>query len=254
MVILGAAMLLLAVLVFWNRSNGSAIIEHRSMTVDGMDRSYRLVLPTQATSSSLRPLVIALHGALDTTDEMSMYTGLDRLAMTEDFVLVYPQGRLLNWPPSIPDENPGFVEPDLAFIDQLCDWMVESQSVDPKRIYMVGVSQGGGMCNLMVAKRSERFAAAVCNCGWLPDPLGKSPLNTKNKCPMLFIVGSEDRQVSPDVVRAAHDAFEADGHPTTFHLIPGFGHGWDKRHGLNELIWQFLSKHDLSMNRTIQPR
>ena len=218
------------------------------MTVDSVERSYRLVVPLRKASIDPRPLVIALHGALDTTDEMAAYTQLDRFAIEKDFILVYPQGRNLNWPPLIPEDNPTLAEPDYRFIDSLCEHLVQNQNADPKRIYVVGVSMGGAMCNLLLANRSERFAAAVCNCGWLPDPLGKTPLNTKNKCPILFITGSEDRQVSPAQVEAARDAFKKDGHPTKLHTIPGFGHGWALKRGINEEVWTFLEPNHLSTN------
>ena len=236
-----AISLILFVLVRQSSISLPASIKHRTIAVDGIERSYRIVIPDKKTTGTRRPLLVALHGALDTTDEMAAYTQLDRLAVEKNFLLVYPQGKNLNWHPLIPHDNPDVAAADILFIDRLCDDLTETLEADPKRIYVAGVSMGGAMCTLLLVRRSERFAGAVCNCGWLPDPLGKEPFNTKNKCPILFYSGTEDRQVSSQQVQDAREAFEKAGHPTQLRTIQGFGHGWAVKHGINEEIWTFLS-------------
>jgi fermentation-respiration switch protein FrsA (DUF1100 family) len=62
---------------------------------------------------------------------------------------------------------------------------------------------------------------------------------------MLFIVGTQDNQVSPANVRAASDAFAQAGHPVEFWLIQGMGHGWPPNPGGNDRIGEFLSAHRL---------
>lgn len=217
-----------------------ADISQRVIDVDGLSREYRLVVPEAVSEIQNIPVVFALHGALDTTDEMAKYAGLDPSACEHGFLLVYLQGRHLNWPHSIPVDNPDYITPDLRFFESMCDLVIEKHAADANRIYVVGVSQGGAMANVLTAKCSHRIAATVCNCGWLPDPLGDTPLNTSNKCPILFISGNADRQVSPDTVRSAHDAFKRDGHPVTFHSLDGRGHGWN---GMNDVVWDFLRQH-----------
>lgn len=217
-----------------------ADIQRRTIEIGGVFREYRLVIPYSARDKENLPLLIALHGALDTTDEMAHYTQLDILAAQEGCLLVYLQGRLLNWPPSIPEVNPDIAVPDLEFFDEICDQMVDRYHVDSNRIHLAGVSQGGGMCNLIVSQRSERLASAVCNCGWMPKPLDVAPLTTTNKCPMLFIVGSQDTQVPPEVVRTASRIFEAGGHPIEFRLLDGAGHGWNNNFGVNRILWNFV--------------
>ncbi len=221
-------------------------VQHRHLDVGDASREYRLVIPHSLRGKSNLPVVIALHGALDTIDEMAEYTQLDRLAAEKSFLLVYLQGRHLNWPPSIPEENPDIAVPDLLFFDSVCDELVETLGANRNRIYVVGVSQGGAMCNLLVTQRSERIAAAVCNCGWMPKPLDEQPVQTSHKCPMLFLVGSRDTQVPPATVQAASDVFERGQHPVTFRIIEGAPHGWNYRFGVNKIIWDFLSDKELA--------
>lgn len=227
-------------------SSGSVSVEIRELTVNGAVRRYRLAVPRGAATERGWPLVVALPGALDTPDEMAGYTGLDATAAKHGFAVAYLEGRHLNWPPFIPPENPGIMQPDVDFFAALCETLVADDGIDPARIYVVGVSQGGAMANVLTAMSAGRIAATVCNCGWLPAPLGETPLKTARPVPMLFIVGSNDRQVSPTTVRAAHDAFQRAGHPVTWYEIEGHGHGWANVDELNERIWAFCAAHENS--------
>lgn len=80
--VLAATSFILFLSFVWQRSgNLPARIEHQTITIDGIERSYRIVIPDNNPSGTSRPLLVALHGALDTTDEMAAYTQLDRLAV-----------------------------------------------------------------------------------------------------------------------------------------------------------------------------
>lgn len=238
-----AALLVLFSLVAYRQLSHRHQVLIQSIEIHGLSREYRLVIPARKTDQRRRPLLVAFHGALDTTAEMAAYTGLDELAAQEQFLLVYPQGRHLNWPPLIPAENPEVMEPDLQLFRAICDRMVEEYSADPRRIYVLGVSQGGAMANVVTAFCSDRIAASLCNCGWLPQPLEATPLKTAYKCPLLFVVGADDQQVTPELTRVAHDAFQAAGHPVEFLTIPHHGHGWPREHHINAIAWQFFSLH-----------
>lgn len=243
--VLGLMLLGGAIVWFAISAQSRPRIERRTMLLDGEERLYRLVIPSGIEKERPVPLLLALHGALDEVDDWAPSTGLDDLANEKRFILAYPQGWLMNWPPFIPDENPHVVKRELRFFDALCHELVQHQGVDKKRIYLVGSSQGGAMVNLLVTQRSEAIAAAICNCGWLPSPLDKSPLTTKNKCPMLFVVGDRDKQVPPEAVRGGHDAFSKAGHPTEMMIVPEHGHGWPRKIDFGGIMWTFLSKHKL---------
>lgn len=232
----------ISVLIYVVRRPGVTVSDE-TLEVNGLSRAYRLVIPQSRSNNPRLPLVVAFHGALDRTDEMAGYTGLDELSAEKRFLLVYPAGRHQNWPPLIPEENPHIMQPDVDFFRAICDHMVTHHRADPDRIYVLGVSQGGAMSTVITAFCSDLIAATICNCGWLPRPLGEQPLPTSNKCPMLFIVGENDRQVTPESTREAHDAFAAVGHPVEFLVVPNHGHGWPLEHNINEVAWDFFSKH-----------
>lgn len=239
-IIVGLLFVAAGLWLIWSTRQPSVQVEMREVQVADLTRKFRVVKPTALQQDSHPPLVIALHGALDTTEQMAESTQLDELCANQGFVLVYLEGRSLNWPPFIPDELPDIFEPDLAFFDAVCDQM-EKEGIDPARIYLVGVSQGGCMANVVAMKRSERLAAVVVNCGWVPKPLESVPPATPHKCPMLFIVGSEDTQVDAKTVRVGVELFKMAGHPVRFEVLRGAGHGWNAAYGVNDMVWEFLS-------------
>jgi poly(3-hydroxybutyrate) depolymerase len=247
---LWAAVLLVGLALIWWLALSSVrmpatILPNEAIDVDGVEREYRLVIPDSLDATKPVPLLLAFHGALDTTQQAADYMQLDRLAASKGFLLAYPQGRFLNWPPSITEDNLEYVEAELAFIDALIDELALLHNVDTKRVYVAGMSQGAAFVNMLIARRSQKLAAAVSHSGWLPDPLHEEGIRTKHKCPVLFIAGSKDAQVPPSTVMKACTQFQQEGHPVRFHLIKGLGHTWAWRSGVNEEIWEFVSPHRL---------
>ncbi len=226
-----------------------AVLRAQTIVVNGEERTYRLVVPDSIDALSPIPLLVALHGAGDTTEQMAEHTDLDRLAARHGFCLLYLQGRYDSWPPHVPEKHPEVVDWDVAFFDAACDDVASRYPIDRRRIYVTGMSQGAGFVHLLVARRSEAIAAAASHSGWLPDPLGETGVDTKHKCPMLFIAGADDRQVSPESVGKARACFAAAGHPTEFLQLEGVGHRWAKDRGINETIWRFLSGNALPDRR-----
>lgn len=238
--IIGLLFIVVGLWWIWSSRSLSVVVERREIQVGEESRQYRVVKPGAAAVKKNLPLVIALPGALDTAEQMAEYTQLDKLCAQKQFVLAYLEGRHLNWPPAIPEEFPDVFEPDLTFFDAVCD-QLEKEGIDGGRIYVVGVSQGGCMANMLVMKRNRRIAAAVINCGWMPKPLDISPPVTEHKCPLLFIVGSHDKQVEPETVRLGSELFKMASHPIRYEVLDGAGHGWNAAYGVNEMVWQFLS-------------
>lgn len=232
-------------LLWWRTRFQVTVFPTEAVTVDGVERRYRLVVPKRIDRITAVPLVVAFHGAGDTTEQMAEQTELDALASSQGFLLAYPEGRFLSWPPSIPPENPSYIDPDLRFFDVLCEELSGRFNVDRQRVYAVGISQGAAFVELLLAKRSHAIAAAAAHSGWLPRPLPTEGINADYKTPIMLIVGGGDRQVPPSLVEEAAQCFAREGHPVEYLKIPGVGHRWALEEGVNARIWRFLSKHRL---------
>ncbi|NQT17913.1 MAG: dienelactone hydrolase family protein [Planctomycetes bacterium] len=223
----------------------ATVLRQQTIDVRGTPRQYRLVIPDSLDGQTPAPLMLAFPGAGDTPEDMARYTRLNRLAASKGFCLAYLEGRHLSWPPMIPVDNPEQIDLDLQFVDALCEELAAKYNVDEKRIYAVGLSQGACFVNLLVAKRSEKLAAAASHSGWLPSPLPDEGIRAARKCPVMFIVGSLDQQVSPATVQEAYTCFQREGHPVEFCLMEGLGHQWALERDANERIWAFLSRYRL---------
>lgn len=122
----------------------AVVLREQTIDVQGTLRRHRLVIPKSLDEGRPSPLLFAFPGAGDTAEDMSRYTQLDCLAANKKFFLVYLEGRHLSWPPFIPPENPDVAVPDLQFFDALYDELSQQYNIDERRIYAVGISQGGG--------------------------------------------------------------------------------------------------------------
>jgi polyhydroxybutyrate depolymerase len=128
-------------------------------------RSYRLHLPT-AGADGPRAVVLAFHGGGGQASGFQAYAGLDPLADRDGFVVAYPNGtgrfrdRLLTW-------NAGGCcgyavrekVDDVGFALAVVDDIARRISIDPKRVYATGHSNGAMMSYRLAHEAGHRIAA-----------------------------------------------------------------------------------------------
>ncbi len=138
-----------------------------SLQVDGTKRSYLLRIPERALKRNSKiPLVLVLHGGGGNGAGAEKMTGFTAKAKAEGFIVAYPDGsgrlkrRVLTW-------NAGHCcglamdkqVDDVAFISALLDELLAEYPIDPSRIYVTGMSNGGMMSHRLGIELSDRFAA-----------------------------------------------------------------------------------------------
>ncbi|WP_062464148.1 alpha/beta hydrolase family esterase [Demequina soli] len=148
-----------------------ASIEHRTLTVDGMERTYTAVVPSSLGDDA--PLWVALHGSRMDGDGMRAATGyqLDELAVEQGFVVVYPDGYQDTWHDCRPDTGyPATDEgiDDVAFLEALVDDAAVTYALDASHTYGVGYSNGSHMLYRMAAESPGTFAGIEANAANLP--------------------------------------------------------------------------------------
>jgi polyhydroxybutyrate depolymerase len=131
----------------------------QTIDVGGRTRSYVLYEPDGLTGEV--PLVIALHGRLGTGRGTEKLTHFEAIAAREKFLLIYPDGVKKSWNDGrgTPAEKEGV--DDVGFIRALIDSAVRHCSVDPTRVYVTGISNGGFMTMRLAAELSDRIAAVA---------------------------------------------------------------------------------------------
>ena len=120
-------------------------------------------------NSSLKPLVIVLHGCGQTANEVARLTGWNKLARLNDFVVVYPQQRFINnvstcfnWFRNS-DINKG--QGECESIYQMILYMQKHYAIDSSRIFVTGLSAGAAMAVVMMATHPGSFKAGAIFAG-----------------------------------------------------------------------------------------
>lgn len=133
-------------------------------------RPYVLRVPSTAPSGSV-PLVILLHGYGASGALQNTYFGLSAEADRSNFLLALPDGTTdasgrRFW--SASDACCNFLSvpvDDVAYVNAIIDDVQAKHRVDPKRIFLVGHSNGGFMAHRMACDASNRIAAIVSFAG-----------------------------------------------------------------------------------------
>ncbi len=118
-------------------------------------------------------------------------------------------------------------------LDRAITWLAERPEVEGARIGTVGFCMGGTLVLDLAADRDD--LATVCYYGF-PARRGENPLAPpaplevaeRMSGPILGHWGDQDAGVGMDNVRALDAKLTAAGVEHTFHLYPGYGHGFLK--------------------------
>jgi polyhydroxybutyrate depolymerase len=159
----------------------------------GLERSYLLHLPPEYDPAKPVPLVVALHCYSGTGGAEAEQSLFSEKADAEGFIVVYPNG-------AIP-AAPGFAwnfgpmrrrgrPDDVAFVAEVIRRLPDAHAIDPKRIYVTGMSQGGMLAHAVGCELSHVVAAvAPVGAALVTEPRRREPLS------VLIIHGTEDPSV-----------------------------------------------------------
>lgn len=144
-------------------------------------RPYDVFVPSGYDAASPMPLLLLLHGYSATGDIQEAYFQMQALAEARGFLYVHPDGTLNPLGDQFWNATPaccGFnskVDDSTYLLDIITD--VSAQySVDPKRIYVMGHSNGGFMSFRMACDHADVIAAVASLAGAsFADPAACSP-------------------------------------------------------------------------------
>ena len=162
-----------------------------SMQFDGENRTYDYHRPAGYTAQQSYPLVISLHGASSNSFQQALYSEFNNVADTAGFIVVYPNGIGSTWNSSngvIPGQS---TADDVGFINALIDRLMSLYSIDARRVYTCGISNGGFMSYRLMCELSHRFAAMASVAGQLPDGIVPT-CNPGRPIPVLHLHGTTD--------------------------------------------------------------
>ena len=133
--------------------------QENEVTLQNSNREYMYWLPEDYDGNTPTPLIFSFHGAGGSAKGQA---DLDRLTEPEfntDHILVYLQSTSKR--ENLWEVSPEVNVDDVGYTLEVLDRVQEELCIDDSRIYATGMSQGGGMVNLLAcdSNASTRFAA-----------------------------------------------------------------------------------------------
>jgi polyhydroxybutyrate depolymerase len=163
-------------------------LQHQIYFHGPIERHYLLYLPVNYDPLKRIPLLLALHGGGGDARGMLRITqdGFNRLADENNFMVIYPDGFRRQWNDGRPIGRRQDVN-DVGFLGSLIDLIANSYSVDRKRVYVTGISNGGFMAYRLACDLPGLIAGIAPVAALMPFDLKPTqPVAT------LIIAGTDD--------------------------------------------------------------
>lgn len=128
----------------------------------------------------------------------------------------------------------------LTSVMELVHQLVATKNIDPKRIYITGLSMGGTATWDLITRYPEFFAAAVPVCGGMDT----ATLCRVKKLPLWIFHGEKDDIVPPSYSRNAVNELKSCGGKPRYTEYPGMNHGcWDSAYADRGMMkWLFRQR------------
>lgn len=144
---------------------------HGSIRINGKKRTFRLHIPRglrqdrpsgteESTEPKLVPLIIVLHGALGSGWSAEWDSRMSQLSEKYKFIAAYPNGAARTW-------NAGsccgparrWNVDDVRFIHEMIVRLKKELPIDPNRVFVTGISNGGMMAYTLGEQLPDDIAA-----------------------------------------------------------------------------------------------
>ena len=173
----------------------SAGLFTRTLSHNGVTRQYILYVPDSLDGTSRSPLMLNFHGFGGTADRHLRAADMRPMADSGTFILVYPQGTLLDgnphWNAGLKTERNKSDADDFGFVEALIDEISSDYNIDPARVYACGYSNGAFFAYALACFHGDKIAA-------IGSVAGTMMAETYNECnpshptAMINIHGTSD--------------------------------------------------------------
>jgi Prolyl oligopeptidase family len=174
----------------------------RSVPVGEASMKYGLYVPSDYDPSRSYPMILCLHGAGFNGDT---YLGRWQPRLGGEYILACPTIQDGAW----------WTRQGEELVLAVLSEVTRNYHVDPDRVYLTGMSNGGVGTFLIGLNHSDRFAALVPMAGALPVELFPLLDNARNT-PMYLIHGSKDQVMPVQSSRDVAAYLERKGFPFVY--------------------------------------
>lgn len=132
-------------------------------------RDWRLYVPPADQRGQALPLVVMLHGCTQDPDDFAAGTGMDEAARRQGFFVLYPAQaqsanpqRCWNW---FKHNHQQRDRGEPALLAGLTREVIAKHGIDPRRVYVAGLSAGGAMAAILGDTYPDIYAAVGVHSG-----------------------------------------------------------------------------------------
>lgn len=224
----------LLVLVFLNCSTHAQLIEDEQKVAVTENLRYYLYFPKayEAEPDKEFGLLLFLHGGGESGADLQEIkkNGPPRLLAEGKqlpFLVLAPQN---------PHKKKFW---NIHAVNQLLDSVVEQYRVDPRRIYLTGLSRGGSAAWDMAVQYPSKFAALAVVCGMAPTPYAHW---LDKQMPIWVFHGAQDPIIPVSESDIMVEKLQEMQYDVRYSRYEGVGHNsWEKAYTTEEL-YQWLHK------------
>jgi predicted peptidase len=202
------------------------------------ESKYVVYVPRDYKGDKDYPCILFLHGGEGGSDGKKQVTvGLGtaikaREAKGFPFITIFPQSNPKGWKA---DSDPGKLA--MAILAEVR----KNFKVDPNRIYLTGLSMGGGGTWSLAVTHPEVWAAIAPVCGSSYDTA--EDMEKIKDIPCWAFHGDADKTVKVTVTRDLVAELKKAGANVKYTEYPGVGHNsWDKAYATDELYTWLLDQ------------
>jgi poly(hydroxyalkanoate) depolymerase family esterase len=201
-------------------NNSSSICGERLTEVSGFGSNpgnLKMCTYVPENLETSRPLVVALHGCKQQAADYDDETGWIKFAEEHQFALLLPQqkdtnniSKCFNW------FEPNDIERDKGealSIRQMIEKMASDTDIDSEKVYVTGLSAGGGMTAVILAAYPELFAGGAIIAG-IPYKCATNVGEALGECGVSLVPGqlAPMKDLSPGAWGSlVHNASNHDG-------------------------------------------
>jgi hypothetical protein len=188
---------------------------------------YRMRAPEKRPETKTLGLIVAFHGMNGNEDHVTGFAieTAKRLKIADEYVIMGGKSKGAGWASSDDKDL-------LAWIA----WAKETYPIDPRRVHLIGMSNGGWMVKRFGWEHQDLFASISPYCGGGVDfsnvpanlKLGKAgtpmgPAETKTE--WYYVHGDADKEVGVESSRRANEQLRDKGYRVVYREIDTADHG-----------------------------
>jgi polyhydroxybutyrate depolymerase len=173
----------------------------RELTHDGLARDYILHIPPAFDASQPIPVVMVFHGGGGKAQNAIRMTDFSQLSDEKGFIVVYPNGtgrleeQVLMWNGGTCCGNATLNNvDDVGFVRAIFADLQTIATIDLKRVYATGMSNGGIMSYRLACEAADIFAAI----GSVAGTLNFAPCQPSEHVAVVHFHGTDDQHLPYD--------------------------------------------------------